>query len=173
MTVNRDRFPTPQSRMTYVTSRLKGQPYAQILPYIVKGVCRLPDYEAILDLLDRAFGDPNRINNARNELFRLRQANKEFSTFFAEFQRLALEGEMSEDSLPVLLEQAINRELRAMLLHHDKKAIQCTSWYTLGATTDSLRTSRRSLAVLRSNLLWKQLMYAGMRQKTSSGWCHM
>ena len=119
MTVNRDRFPTTQSRMTYVTSRLSGQPYAQILPYIIKGTCRLSDYEAILELLDRAFGDPNRVNNARNELFRLRQGNKEFSTFFAEFQRLALEGEISEDSLPVLLEQAINRELRAMLLHHD------------------------------------------------------
>lgn len=119
MTVNRDRFPTPQSRMTYVTSRLMGQPYAQILPYIVKGICRLSDYEAILELLDRAFGDPNRVNNAQNELFRLRQGNKEFSTFFAEFQRLALEGEMSEESLPILLEQAINRELRAMLLHHE------------------------------------------------------
>jgi len=82
-------------------------------------VCQLPDYEDILNLLDRAFGDPNRVNNARNDLFRLRQTNKDFGTFFAEFQRLALEGEMSEDSLPTLLEQAINRELRGMLMHNE------------------------------------------------------
>jgi hypothetical protein len=119
MNTNRDRFPTPQSRMTYVTSRLKGLPYDQILPYIHKGVCKLNDYEDILDILDRAFGDPNRVNNARNDLFRLRQTNKDFGTFFAEFQRLALEGEMPEETLPTLLEQAINRELRGMLMHNE------------------------------------------------------
>ena len=119
MNVNHDRYPTPQSRMTYVTNRLRGAPYAQVLPYIKRGICQLEDYEEILQILDRAFGDPNRVNNARNELFRLRQANKEFGMFFAEFQRLALEGEMSEDVLPTLLEQAINRELRGMLMHNE------------------------------------------------------
>lgn len=119
LTVNRDRFPTPQSRMAYVTSRLRGDPYAQVLPHIRNGVCQLKDYDEILDLLDRAFGDPNRINNARKSLFRLRQSNKDFSTFFAEFQRLALEGDMPEESLSTLLEEAISRELKGMLLHHE------------------------------------------------------
>ncbi len=119
MKVNRDRFPTTQSRMAYVTNRLKGPPYAQILPYIKDGECQLSDYDEVLRILDRAFGDPNRVNNARSDLFRLRQNNKDFSLFFAEFQRLALEGEMSEDALSVLLEQAISRELRAMLMHHE------------------------------------------------------
>lgn len=118
MTNNRDRFPTPQSRMSYVTNRLKGKPYAQVLPYIKKGVCDLPDYSDILDLLDRAFGDPNRIQNARRDLFALRQKNSDFGTFFAEFQRLALEGNVSEETLPTLLEQAVNRELQGMLLHN-------------------------------------------------------
>lgn len=119
LTVNRDRFPSPQSRMAYVTSRLRGDPYAQVLPHIREGICQLKDYNEILDLLDRAFGDPNRINNARKSLFRLRQSNKDFSTFFAEFQRLALEGNMPEESLPTLLEEAISRELKGMLLHHE------------------------------------------------------
>lgn len=118
MTVNLDRFPTPQRRMAYVNSRLKDVAYAQILPYIKKGVCSLNDYQDILDILERAFGDPNRVNNARNELFSLRQTNKEFGTFFAEFQRLALEGEMPEETLSTLLEQAISRELRGMLMHN-------------------------------------------------------
>jgi hypothetical protein len=84
-----------------------------------EGICQLGDYDQILNTLTRAFGDPNLINNARNDLFRLRQTNKDFSSFFAEFQRLALEGEMAEETLPTLLEQAISRELRSMLLHHD------------------------------------------------------
>jgi hypothetical protein len=119
MNVNYDRFPTPQTRMTYVTNRLKGAPYAQILPYIHRGVCQLSDYHEILDILERAFGDPNRTRNARDQLYRLRQGNKEFSIFFAEFQRLALEGEMPEAALPTMLEQAVNRELKSMLLHHE------------------------------------------------------
>ena len=122
MNVNRDRFPTPQSRMTYVNNRLKGAPYAQILPHIKRGICQLNDYEDILDTLERAFGDPNRVNNARKELFRLQQNNREFSVFFAEFQRLALEGEMSEESLPTLLEQSINQELKGMLVHNQPPA---------------------------------------------------
>lgn len=60
MNVNLDRFPTPQSRMAYVNNRLKGAPYAQILPYIKRGICTLDDYQDILDILERAFGDPNR-----------------------------------------------------------------------------------------------------------------
>ncbi|KAG8672828.1 hypothetical protein FPOAC1_006120 [Fusarium poae] len=99
---NHDRFPTRLARMSYVTGRLKGRAYAQVLPHIKAGECQLPDYQDIIDLLERAFGDPNRINNARAELFRLRQTHKDFSTFFAEFQRLALEGEMSEEALPTL-----------------------------------------------------------------------
>ena len=94
--------------MTYVNNCLKGALYAQILPYIKKGICQLKDYEDILDILDRAFGDPNRVNNACNKLFRFRQNNKEFGLFFAEFQRLALEGEMPEETLSILLEQSIN-----------------------------------------------------------------
>ena len=101
---NFDRFPTPQTRMTYVTGRLKGKPYSQVLPYIEKGLCKLPDYTDILDLLERAFGDPNRVQNARRDLFALRQKNSEFGTFFAEFQRLTLKGEVSEETLPTFLE---------------------------------------------------------------------
>lgn len=140
MNVNRDRFPSAQSRMTYVTNRLKGPPYAQILPYIHRGICQLTDYEEILDILDRAFGDPNRVNNARNDLFRLRQTNKDFGVFFAEFQRLALEGEMPEETLPTLLEQAINRELRSMLMHNEPPS---RKYHEFAAFLQDLENRRR------------------------------
>jgi hypothetical protein len=119
MKANADRFPTVTSRLTYVAGRLTGRAYELILPKISDGLPQFPDYPDVLAYLEKAFGDPNRVANARNDLFRLRQSNKDFSTFFSEFQRLALEGQMTEDSLPTLLEQAISRELRSMLLHHD------------------------------------------------------
>jgi hypothetical protein len=70
MNINLDCFPTPQARMAYVINRLKGAPYAQILPYVRDGVCQLSDYTEILNILERAFGDPNRTWNTRNDLYR-------------------------------------------------------------------------------------------------------
>ncbi|OBS16093.1 hypothetical protein FPOA_27763 [Fusarium poae] len=140
---NYDRFPTRLARMSYVTGRLKGRAYAQVLPHIKAGECQLPDYQDIINLLERAFGDPNRINNARAELFRLRQAHKDFSTFFAEFQRLALEGEMSEEALPTLLEQAVSRELRGMLVHNPPPSYK---YHDLAAFLQDLENRRRRFA---------------------------
>lgn len=117
LTVNRDRFRTPVARMAYVTSRLSGTAYAQVAPRIRFGQCQFEDFEGILRLMEEAFGDPDRVQNAQNELFRLRQKNNDFSTFYAEFERLALEGEMPESSRGPLLMQNISYELHEMLLH--------------------------------------------------------
>ena len=57
----------------------------------------------MLEYLERAFGDPDRAQNAQNKLFQLRQKNLDFSAYFLEFQRLALEGEMPESALTLLL----------------------------------------------------------------------
>jgi len=117
LTVNRDRFRTPQERMTYVTSRLSGTAYAQIAPHITLGNHDFTDFEEILRLLETAFGDPDRVQNAQNELFRLHQAHADFSSFHAEFERLSLEGELPEIARAPLLMQNISRELHEMLLH--------------------------------------------------------
>lgn len=117
LTVNRDRFRTPQERMTYVTSRLSRTAYAQIAPHITLGNHDFTDFEEILRLLETAFGDPDRVQNAQNELFRLHQAHADFSNFHAEFERLSLEGELPEIARAPLLMQNISRELHEMLLH--------------------------------------------------------
>jgi Domain of unknown function (DUF4939)/Zinc knuckle len=114
--INADRFLSPQSRLAYLTSRLKGPAFAQLLPYSRNGVSQLKDYQEGLDVLERAFGDPNRVSTARKELLALRQSNKEFGIFFAEFHRLALESQMHEDALPTILENALSKELREQLI---------------------------------------------------------
>jgi hypothetical protein len=50
-------------------------------------------------------------------LYQLKQKNLNFSTFFSEFQRLALEEKMPEDAIALLLFQGISRELQDMLLY--------------------------------------------------------
>jgi hypothetical protein len=67
--------------------------------------------------LENAFENSDRVQNAQNKLYQLKQKNLDFSTFFSEFQRLALEEKMPEDALAPLLFQGISREFQDMLLY--------------------------------------------------------
>lgn len=118
MTTNADRFPTAPARLTYVAGRLTGRAYELILPKTNYGVPQFVDYPELLQYLEGAFGDPDRIQNAQNKLYTLKQRNQDFSVYFSEFQRLALEGEMPDNALTPLLFQGISRELQDMLLHN-------------------------------------------------------
>lgn len=118
MLVNGDRFPTATHRLIYVAGRLTGRAYELILPKISNGIPQFPDYTDMLEYLEQAFGDSDRVQNAQSKLFNLKQKNQEFSTYFAEFQSLALDGEMSETALTPLLYQGVSRELQDMLLHN-------------------------------------------------------
>jgi hypothetical protein len=141
MITNADRFPTPQSRLTYLASRLEDTAYAQLQPYSRNGVFHLKDYQEGLDVLERAFGDPNKVNNARKELMQLKQTNKEFGTFFAEFHRLALESEMHDDALPTLLENALSKELRDQLI--SATSVPTTDYHAFAKFLQELENRRR------------------------------
>ena len=103
MVSNADRFPSAVSRLNYVASRLSGKAYDLILPRIQYGIPQFLDYTNMLSYLEEAFGDPDRKQNAENKLYNLKQRYLDFSVFFAEFERLALESEVPEAALPPLL----------------------------------------------------------------------
>jgi hypothetical protein len=105
--------------MSYVTNQLEGQAYAQILPFILEGECQLSNYPNVLHVLERAYGNPNYVNNAHKDLFHLKQQNKEFAVFYAEFQHLTLEEEVLEDSQVTLLESTLSHELKSQLTSVD------------------------------------------------------
>jgi hypothetical protein len=117
MTSNADRFLTPTSRLTYVAGRLTGRAYNLIIPRTTYGIPQFADYPELLAYLESAFGDPDRVQNAQNRLYQLKQKNQDFSAYLTEFQRLALEGELHDEALTPLLFQGISRELQDMLLH--------------------------------------------------------
>ena len=141
MTINRDRYPNPSARMSYVTSRLSGLPYDQILPYIHEGICSLEDYPAILQILERSYGDPNLVQNARSEIFHTHQTNKDFASFFAEFQRRGMESQLPDESLSALLLEVISNELHEMLLHHPAPSQQ---YHELASHLQKLENLRRN-----------------------------
>lgn len=140
MKSNADHFVDAQSRMRYVASRLEGRAFDLVLPYASRGDYSLSDYEEILDMLNRAFGDNDLPRQARNKLYSLRQKNQEFSAYFAEFQRLALEGQVPEGNLYHLLEQSVSNELSEMMLHNPPPS---EDYYQLSRHLQDLDNRRR------------------------------
>ena len=69
---NAERFPNPQLRLAYTTSLLEGPAFDQVHAYITNNGINLQDYENIIDLLDTAFDDPDRVGTAERELRKLR-----------------------------------------------------------------------------------------------------
>jgi hypothetical protein len=104
--------------MRYVVSRLTRKAFDLIVLYSNNSDFSLSDYPDIIDMLERAFGDADTARLARNKLYSLKQRNMEFSAFFSEFQRLAIEGRVPEGNLYHTLEQSVSAELSEMMLYN-------------------------------------------------------
>jgi hypothetical protein len=112
---NTQSFPTMQHRLSYAVGRLEGVTFEQILPYIEDSAVNLDDIDALIKILEDAFGDPDRVATATRELRNLRQANREFSLYFADFQRLSAETEWNESAKKDALQNGLCEELKDAL----------------------------------------------------------
>jgi hypothetical protein len=58
-------FPDEQSKMPYAFNRLRGIPLGHILPHVREdGTIGLEDIPALIQLLEAAVGDPDRVATA-------------------------------------------------------------------------------------------------------------
>ncbi|KAH0608715.1 uncharacterized protein H6S33_001849, partial [Morchella sextelata] len=119
---NADRYPTLQSKLSYAFSRLEGVAANQFLQYVGEGEITLPSMVRFYEVLDTAFGDPDRMRTARRNLRNIRQRNRTFADYFAEFQRYAAESGMDEASRIEALMEGVNAELDESMIHHDTPA---------------------------------------------------
>jgi len=85
------KFVDVQHQLAYAVGFLKGKAYEQILPLIDEGNINIASVEAVITLLENAFGDPDRVRTAERNLQSLRQKNCNFSDYLADFQRYAAE----------------------------------------------------------------------------------
>jgi hypothetical protein len=80
-------FPDEQSKMRYAFNHLRGVALGQILPHVREdGTIRLENSPAFIQLLEAAFGDPDRVATAERKMREIKQKNREFSHYYAEFQ---------------------------------------------------------------------------------------
>ena len=75
----------------------------------------------MLTHLERVFRDANRLKNAENEYQNLRQSNRDFNSFWADFQRLALEIDRNKATLISNLTFKLSLEMKQQLASGDKR----------------------------------------------------
>jgi hypothetical protein len=111
------RFSDDQHKLRYVYSFLKGNAQNQIQPYVQTTKISLDDVEALIKILEAAFGDPDEVGMASGELDHLTQGNREFSVYYAEFQRLMAILDYDSKAKKAALKRGLSKELQASLVY--------------------------------------------------------
>ena len=116
MSTNHDRYPTQASKVQFTQGLLKGNAYYQIYDHIQKdGTADFKTLNEMLDYLEKMMGDPDKKNNAQRALRQLRQKNRSFADYHAEFQRVARETGFNDDSKRSALMEGLSQELSQVL----------------------------------------------------------
>jgi hypothetical protein len=117
---DRQRFPNDQDQLRYAASRLEGPALDQVLPYLRDDRVDLANFAALIKILENAFDDPDRAGTAQRRLRSLKQGNKEFSVYYAEFQRYAPETGWDEVAKRFALQEGLSRDLQTALVAVDE-----------------------------------------------------
>jgi hypothetical protein len=111
------RFSDNQHKLHYVYDYLKGNAQNQIQPYIQTNKICLEDVEALINILEATFGDPDEVAMASGELDCLTQGNREFSIYYAQFQHLMAILDYDSKVKKAALKRGLSQELQASLIY--------------------------------------------------------
>ena len=116
---DKHKFTDEQHKMLFVTSLLDENAYKMVLPFIDKGVVDLACVDELWDVLDGAYEDPDKAGTAERELENLKQGNREFSVYFADFQRLMAELRWDTPAKRAALYRGMSDDLKDYLMNYE------------------------------------------------------
>jgi len=106
--------------MRYAFNRLSGIALKQILPHVHdNGEIGLENLPAFIQLLEAAFGDPDRVATAERNMKEIKQKNREFSLYYAEFQVIAADLDWNPSALRNALRSGLSEEMKDSFIHTD------------------------------------------------------
>jgi len=106
-------FSDEQSKMWYAFNRLRGVALGQILPHVQNDrMIGLDDLPAFIQLLEAAFGDPDRVATAERKMREIQQNNREFSQYYAEFQVIAADLDRNPSALHNALRMGLSEQMK-------------------------------------------------------------
>ena len=123
--MNEDWFPLERSKVGYAFSRLVDKAMTQLLPRVSKpdnpaAILNIDQFYAALEL---SFGDPDRKNTAQKKIANLKQANRLFSEYLADFQRWIGDTGYDETNQRFYFQNGLSRELQGYLVPVDTESL--------------------------------------------------
>jgi hypothetical protein len=112
-------LPNEQAKLRYAFSRLEGAVLEQLLHLVKDDRMNLANFEAFVTSLEEAYRDPNHVNTAERVLAKLRQGNRDFITYYAEFQRLIADLNWNDAAKRTALHRGLCEELKDILSTQD------------------------------------------------------
>jgi hypothetical protein len=112
-------FPNEQSKLRYAFSRLEGAALEQMIHLVKDDRVNHENFEAFVTSLDEAYGDPDCMNTAEQALAKLRQGNRDFVAYYAEFQRLIVDLNWNDAAKRAALHRGLCEELKDILSTQD------------------------------------------------------
>jgi hypothetical protein len=112
-------FPNEQSKLRYAFSRLEGAALEQLIHLMNDDHVNLEHFEAFVTSLEEAYRDPNRVNTAKRALAKLHQGNRDFVTYYAEFQCLIADLDWNNAAKRAALHRGLCEELKDILSTQD------------------------------------------------------
>jgi hypothetical protein len=79
----------------------------------------LANFEAFMTSLEEAYGDPDRMNTTERVLAKLRQGNRDFVMYYAEFQHLIVDLNWNDAVKRAALHRGLCEELKDILSTQD------------------------------------------------------
>ena len=118
-----ERFADDQHRLQYCFRPLQGKAFQTMASFLgPNGRISLATTDAFLRGLARVFGDSDEVAAADRDLHRLRQGNRDFSRYYADFVRLVTIAQCDEGTQRRALGRGLSAELRSSLRCQDVPA---------------------------------------------------
>jgi hypothetical protein len=135
---DKDLFPDEQKRLAYAVGRLEGKAFNHMLPFVTNNGVTLENVKALSDHLHAAFGDPDRVGTAERKIDTIRQNNRDFAAYYADFSRVMADLEnWSETTILWALKRGLSTELQQELLHYRTATLDLTAFIALCQELDS------------------------------------
>ena len=117
---NDARFPTKQHKLRYTVGLLQGHTFSQIQPYIFETTIDFTNVTALLNVLEAAFGDPDHTGMAERKIETLKQANRNFTTYYSEFSRHIANTQWNDATMKTALSRGLSNEIKDALTLADQ-----------------------------------------------------
>lgn len=113
---NEDWYPTEQSKMLCLVSRLKGKAYSSIACGINRnGTVNFASTDAILVLLEQAFADIDEQNVACRQILKIKQGRKDTATHISDWFEVAQKKKLSDNALINHLYDSLHPNIKAQI----------------------------------------------------------